>query len=45
MNINEQQTYIVTLELTTDANPNKWNWSELLDLSPEETLFVEIGKK
>jgi hypothetical protein len=35
-------TYKITLTLTTDLNPNKWNWHELVDVSPDETLFVEV---
>ena len=45
MNINEQNTYRITLDLTTDADPNKWNWAEMLELNKEETLHVEIGVK
>lgn len=38
--------YKVTLEITTELNPNKWNWSELLELSyqGEELNWVEIEK-
>ena len=34
----------VELEITTDLNPNKWNWSELLDLQyeGEELNWVDV---
>ena len=28
--------YTIMLEITTNLNPNKWNWHELLDLSGDE---------
>ena len=34
--------YKITLELTTEYNPNKWNWHEVLDLYPDEELFVAV---
>ena len=38
--------YRITLEITTELNPNKWNWSELLDLSyeGEELNWIDIEK-
>ena len=32
--------YLIQIELTTELNPNKWNWHELIELDAEEELFV-----
>lgn len=38
--------YVVTLEIDTPLNPNKWNWWEILDLNPEEEqLSVWVEKE
>lgn len=35
--------WTVTLNLELEeGNPNKWNWHELLDLSGNETVWVDI---
>jgi hypothetical protein len=34
--------YEVTLTITTDLNPGKWNWHELIGLEGEEEMFVEV---
>ena len=34
--------YLVTLELDLiEGNPRKWNWHELLDLTAEESVWVD----
>jgi hypothetical protein len=46
MNINEQETYTITIQLTTDANPNKWDWAEMLELMPEEAekFYINVER-
>jgi hypothetical protein len=34
--------YKVILELTTEYDPNEWNWHEIVGLYPEEELFVAV---
>jgi hypothetical protein len=43
MNINEQETYSITIQLTTDARPMKWDWAEMLELTPEEAEHFYIN--
>ena len=47
MNINEQNTYEITIQLTTDATPDSWNWAEMLELSEEEceNFYMNIEVK
>jgi len=33
-------TYKITLALTTDLNPKKWNWHEILEVGVDESLIV-----
>jgi hypothetical protein len=32
----------IILELTTEYNPNSWNWHEMLELHTNEELFVQV---
>jgi hypothetical protein len=34
--------YKITLELTTEYDPNEWNWHEIVGLYPDEELFVAV---
>jgi hypothetical protein len=34
--------YKITLELTTEYDPNEWNWHEIVGLYPDEKLFVAV---
>ena len=36
------RTYEVKLTITTDLNPRKWNWHELVGLEGEEEMSVEV---
>ena len=44
MTINTE-TYLVTFEITSTTNPKKWDWEALMDLAPEESIYVHnIGQ-
>ena len=36
------KTYEVRLTITTENNPNKWNWHEIVGLEDGEDMFVEV---
>ena len=39
------ETYLITFEITTPTDPNEWDWNSLMDLSPEESLYIHnIGQ-
>ena len=45
----EEMKYKVTLEITTESDPNEWNWHEMLDLSQEgedtlDAILIEEEK-
>jgi hypothetical protein len=39
------ETYLVTFEITSETDPAEWDWNELMDLSPQESLYIHsIGQ-
>lgn len=39
------KTYEVLLTITTDHNPEKWNWHELIGLEGKEEMFILVEEK
>lgn len=38
-------TYLVTFEITSVTNPNKWDWDNFLNLEDGENYYIHsIGK-
>lgn len=40
-----KETYLVTLEVTSETNPNYWNWDMTLNLDASESVYIHnIGQ-
>jgi len=42
---NKPETYFITFEITTNTDPNEWDWDALLDLNVDESYKIHsIGQ-
>jgi hypothetical protein len=42
---NKPETYFITFEITTNTDPNEWDWDVLLDLNIDESYKIHsIGQ-